>query len=125
MGLSHVDAERADGATLIPWVPGKPMAWNVIVPDTYARFHIDRTSLQAGAAADNAATAKKTKYADITNTHIFISAAIETGGSWNAEADEMIQDTVKRIKIINGETRKTLIFSNASPERKCVGQSTF
>ena len=66
------------------------MAWDVTVPDTYAQSHLDSTSLQAGAAVDNAAISKKTKYTGITNTHIFIPEAIEMGGSWNAEATELI-----------------------------------
>ena len=108
VGLSREDAKRPDGATLIPWARGKPMVWDVTVPDTYAQSHLDSTSLQAGAAADNAAIAKKTKYTGITNTHIFIPVAIETGGSWNAEATELIQDIGKRITIINGEPRETV-----------------
>ena len=30
------NAKRPDSTTLIPWARGKPMAWNVTVPDTYA-----------------------------------------------------------------------------------------
>ena len=92
VGLSREDAKRQDGVTLIPWTRDKPMAWDVTEPDMYAQSHLDSTSLQEGAATDNAAIAKKTKYIGITNTHIFISVAIETGGSWNAEATELIQD---------------------------------
>ena len=87
--LTREDFKRPDGATLIHWASDKPMAWGVTVPDTYAQSHLDSTSLQTGAAADNAAIAK-TKYTGITNTHIFIPEAIETGGSWNAEAIELI-----------------------------------
>ena len=64
VGLSCEDAKRP--ATLIHGARGKPMAWDVTVPDTYAQSHLDSTSLQAGAAADNAAIAKKTKYTGIT-----------------------------------------------------------
>ena len=68
------------------------MVWDVTVPDMYAQSHLDRAYLQAGAEADNATNAKKTKQTDITNTHIFIPFAIETGRSWNAEATELMQD---------------------------------
>ena len=68
------------------------MALDVTVSDTYVQFHLDCTSLQVGAAADKAAIAKKTKYTGITNTQVFISVAIETGGSCNAEANKLIQD---------------------------------
>ena len=43
--------KRPDGATLIPWSKGKPLAWDVTVPDTYVDSHINMTSSEAGAAA--------------------------------------------------------------------------
>ena len=60
VALSREDAKRHNDATMIPWVCGKPMAWDITVPDTYAHSHLDSTSLQAGAVADDAAIAKKT-----------------------------------------------------------------
>ena len=57
-GLVTQDGKRPDGATLIPWFKGKALAWDVTVPDTYAESHISRTSLEAGAAAKQAASLK-------------------------------------------------------------------
>ena len=81
-------------------------------------------------AADNAAIAKKTKYTGITNMHIFIPVAIETGGALNSEATELIQDIGKRIKTINGESRETAyLFQRISiaiqKENALAYQSTF
>jgi len=39
------DGKRPDGTTLLPWAQGKPMAWDVTVPDTYAKSHIDQSSM--------------------------------------------------------------------------------
>ena len=105
VGVSCIDAKRPDGATLIPWACGKQMAWDVTVPDTYTQSHLDSTSLLAGTVVDNAATAKKIKY---TNTKIFIPVAIETGGSWNAEATKLIQDIGEKIALIHGKTQETV-----------------
>ena len=91
-GTCGSDAKRPDGATLVQWARGKQMAWEVTVPDTYAQSHVNDTSIQAGTAADSAAAAKKVKYKDIANTHMSIPVAIETGGPWNVEATELIQE---------------------------------
>ena len=61
VGLSRSDGKRPDGATLISWSHGKPLAWNVTVPDTFAQSHITSTASNAGAAADKAACSKTKK----------------------------------------------------------------
>jgi len=33
-GLSRDDGKRPDCVTLLPWAKGKPLAWDVTVPDT-------------------------------------------------------------------------------------------
>ena len=55
--------KRPDDATLIPWSRGKPLAWDVTIPDTFAKSHLHNTAIQACAAADTAAGNKVTKYA--------------------------------------------------------------
>ena len=54
VGLS-VNGKRPDGATLIPWSRGKPLAWDVTVPDTFAKSHLHNTAIQACAVAGTAA----------------------------------------------------------------------
>ena len=98
---------RPDGATLTPWVRGKPLAWDVTVPDTHASSHLQATATTAGAAADRAAQAKSTKYTDLTKTHVFYPISIETGGAWNNLAIELGQETGRRITAINDEPRET------------------
>ena len=36
--------KRPDGSTLLPWAKGKPMAWDVTVPNVYAESYIGNTS---------------------------------------------------------------------------------
>jgi len=58
-GLSRDDGKRPDGVTLLPWAKGKPLAWDVTVPDTYADSHLADTATTAGAAAGKAASNKE------------------------------------------------------------------
>ena len=77
---------------MIPWARGKTLSWDVTVPDTYAESHIISTSTEAGAAALHAAAIKTTKYSDITSTHIFYQTSIETRGSWDVQAVELMEE---------------------------------
>ena len=41
---------RPDGATLIPWTRGKPLAWDITVADTYANSYVDSTATRGGSS---------------------------------------------------------------------------
>ena len=82
IGLSRSDGKRPDRASLIPWKLGKPLAWDVTVPDTYAETHICETAENAGAAANKAATKKIAKCNSLATTHHFIPIARESAGLW-------------------------------------------
>ena len=101
------DGKRSDGANLIPWARGKPLAWDVTVPDTYADSHIHGIAIQAGAAASQAAIDKCAKYRTLENSHIFFPVSTETGGSWNESAIELVQEIGKRITVVTEDSRET------------------
>jgi len=77
------DNKRPDRTTLLPLARGKPMAWDVTVPDTYAESHIGSTTTKPGAAAQKTAQNKIDKYSKLASTHIFYPFAIETAGTWH------------------------------------------
>lgn len=106
VGLSR-DGKRPDGATLIPWSRGKPLAWDVTVPDTYAQSHVSSTATRQCAAADTAATNKASKYSHLATSHHFIPVALETGGSWNQQAVEFIQELGKRMSEVTRDDLET------------------
>ena len=68
---------------------GKPLVWDVPVPDTYAESHIADTVSTSGAAAHQAAQHKIAKYSELTSTHMFYPIAIETAGTWDDMAIEL------------------------------------
>ena len=70
--LSRSDGKRSDRATLIPWTRGKPVAWDVTVPDTYANSYIVDTVTTASTAANQAA-----EYQELAKTHQFAPIAFE------------------------------------------------
>ena len=84
------------------------MAWDVTVPDTFADSHVNSTAIRASAAADHAATAKTTKYANLAPTHIFIPFAIETSGAWNNQALELAQEIGRRTTAITRNPLETV-----------------
>ena len=107
IGLSRNDGKRLDGATLIPWKRGKPLAWDVTVPHTYAASHLAETAESAGAAANKAAANKISKYSTFTTTHHFLPISVETGGPWNPESSEFIAELGKIISQITFEPLDT------------------
>jgi len=108
-GLSRDDGKRPDGVTLLPWAKGKLLAWDVTVPDTYADSHLADTATTAGAAADKAASNKVAKYRQIAYSHIFVPVAIESAGTWNHQAVELVQELGRchRMTAVTEDIRET------------------
>ena len=96
------------GVTLLPWaIKGKALAWDITVPDTYAESHLQDTACRPGAAADKAAANKSSKYCDLAGTHLFFPVAIETAGTWNQMAVELVQEIGRRITLVTEDSRET------------------
>jgi len=104
--LVRDDNKRPDGTTLLPWIRGKPMAWDLTVPDTYAESH-SSTVVKPGAAAHRAAQSKTDKYTRLASTHIFCPFAIETAGAWHETAKEVTQEIGRCITVVTEDTRET------------------
>jgi len=110
ISLMRDDNKRPDGTTLLsllPWARGKPMAWDVTVPDTFAEFHIGSTATKPGAAAQKTAQNKIDEYSKLASTHIFYPFVIETAGTWHEMAIELAQEIGSRITTITEDTRET------------------
>jgi len=65
------------------------------------------TATTAGPAADKAASNKEAKYRQLANSHIFVPVAIETVGTWNNQAVELVQELGRRITAVTEDTRET------------------
>ena len=119
IGLSRIDGKRPDGATWIPWKRGKPLTWNVTVPDTYAASHLGETAESAGAAANKAGANKISKYSTLAMTHHYVPISVETGGPWNPDSSEFIFELGNRISQITLEPLETqFLFQRLSISRR-------
>ena len=107
VGLSRSDGKRPDGASLISWARRKALTWDVTVPDTFAHSHVDDTAILAGAPANHAATNKTSKYQHLADTNIVVPVAIETGGAWDMQTIEFIEELSKRITAVTNEPMET------------------
>ena len=83
------------------------MAWDVTVPDTYAASHLMSTALEAGSAAKHVAEMKCTKYQELVPTHLFFPITIETAGTWDKRAMEIIEEISRRCTIETDDQRET------------------
>ena len=92
----------------MPWSRGKALAWDVTIPDTYAMSHIQSTSVESRSAAKHAARIKTLKYQDLNATHIFYPIAIETAGSWDDQAVELIEEIGRRSAQETDDTKEIM-----------------
>jgi len=81
---------------------------HITVPDTYAESHLHDTACRPGAAADKAAAKKSSKYHDFAGTHLFFPVAIETAGTWNQMAVELVQEIGRWITLVTEDTRESV-----------------
>ena len=110
LGLSGGSNLRPDGATYVPWVRGKCLAWDFTSPDTLAPSHLPTTSSISGAAAEHAADQKTIKYRAILPTHHFVPIAIESLGAWNAEGLSFVRELGRRITLVTGDVRESFFL---------------
>ena len=96
-----------DGTTLLPWAKEKALAWDVTVPDTYAESRIADT---VSTAAHQAAQHKIAKYSKRASTHMFYPIAIETAGTWDDMAIELVQEIGRRTTVITQDTSETVFL---------------
>ena len=53
---------------------------------------------------DKAASNKKAKDRQLANSHIFVPVAIETAGTWNNRAVELVQELDRRMTTVTEDT---------------------
>ena len=104
------DEKHPDGLTLVPWQAGKCLTWDATVVDTLASSYVSVTATRVGGAADAEAERKSLKSASITNTHIFVSVAVETLGPICSRGLSFLVELSNRLAAISGDARETFFL---------------
>ena len=81
---------------MIPWSKGKPLTWDVIVPETFADSRFNSTSAEAGAATKYAATFRVETRRHRCNPSVY-AVANETAGPYDVRAREIIEEIGRRM----------------------------
>jgi hypothetical protein len=115
-GLSRDDGKRPDGMTLVPWIKGQPLVWDVTVVDTLADSYVLKSSEVAGFAAEMACKRKHSKYSSIiSSNYVFKGLAFETLGPWCKEAIDFINVIGNRLIAESGDLKsKKFLFERIS-----------
>jgi hypothetical protein len=115
-GLSRDDGKRPDGMTLVPWIKGQPLVWDVTVVDTLADSYVLKSSEVSGFAAEMACKRKHSKYSSIiSSNYVFKGLAFETLGPWCKEAIDFINVIGNRLIAESGDSKsKKFLFERFS-----------
>jgi hypothetical protein len=110
------DGKRPDGMTLVPWIKGQPLVWDVTVVDTLADSYVLKSSEASGSAAEMACKRKHSKYSSIiSSNYVFKGLAFETLGPWCKEAIDFINVIGNRLIAESGDSKsKKFLFERIS-----------
>jgi hypothetical protein len=115
-GLSRDDGKRPDGMTLVPWIKGQPLVWDVTIVDTLADSYVLKTCEVSGFAAEMARERKHSKYSSIiSSNYVFKGLAFEALGPWCKEVIDFINVIGNRLIAEPGNSKsKKLLFRRIS-----------
>jgi hypothetical protein len=99
-GLLRADGKRPDGLTLVHWLEGHSITWDVTIADTVAESYLANTSVTAGAAAEAAAERKTAKY-----IHCFVTSTYFLFRIRN-EGQAFLRSICRRTTLITSDHRE-------------------
>lgn len=91
--------------TMVPWLEGRCLVWDVTVADTTAASYLASTSVSTSSAAELAALRKEAKYVDLAPRYEFV--ALESHESFSATALRFLKEFGRRLTAATSDTRET------------------
>ena len=102
-GSDRGDGSRPDGITVFPFSRGRSLVWDCTSVDTFAGVHLNRSAVEAGAAAGAAEERKRRKYAALAEAHQFEPIAVETIGVYSTSTGHILRAIGRRLVEATGE----------------------
>jgi hypothetical protein len=98
--------------TLVPWIKGQPLVWDITIVDTLADGCVLKTSEVSADADEMTCKRKHSKYNSIiSSNYIFKGLAFETLGPWCKEAIDFINVIENRLIAESGDSKsKKFLF---------------
>jgi hypothetical protein len=102
--------------TLVPYIKGQPLVWDVTIVDTLADSYVLKTSEVLSFAAEMACKRKHSKCSSIiSSNYIFKGFVFETLGPWCKEAIDFINVIEERLIAESGDSKsKKFLFERIS-----------
>ena len=97
------DGKCPGGLTLVLWERGRPMIWDVTVPDTMAPSYRSAAVSHSGSVAAQAEAKKSSKYNRLSSSYSFFPIAIETLGALGPISRSFIKSLGQRISQYTGD----------------------
>jgi hypothetical protein len=115
-GLSRDDRKCPDGMTLVPWIKGQSLVWDVTIVDTLADSYVLKTSGVSGFTVEMICKRKHSKYSSIiSSNYVFKGLAFETLGPWCKEAIDFINVFGNRLIAESGDSKSNkFLFESIS-----------
>jgi hypothetical protein len=116
-GLSRDDGKRPDdGMTLVPWIKGQPLVWEITVVDILADSYVLKSSEVSGFAPEMACKRNHSKYSSImSSNYIFKGLAFEILSPWCKETIDFINVIGNRLIAESGDSKsKKFLFERIS-----------
>ena len=101
--IHRSDGKRPDGTSIVPWMSGRVLVWDVTCPDTLAPSYAALATREAAAVAAEMERRKREKYPDLDLSHFFVPIAVETLGAIGPEAGHFFRDLGRPIAVATSE----------------------